>query len=412
MNSGSERGASADLTRLIEQRDYPALESALASRVGISERERKLFGGVLANRRNRLAEAIALLAPLLRRPAASLEFAQRRIGYETLADCYAKLFRYREAARTLEQAQRNLKATLDRPQALRMKQTWRLMHLLRTVRRQAASIPGPFEVPLDRRGSGHLDIPVEIGGTQWSWMLDTGANFSVVTESLAKALRLKLLAGAAVLTRADGVEVPIRLAVVSSLTVGPARFENVIVLVVADHDFRLPARGPGAHGVLGYPVLAAMERLTITGGRTLAVRSSVELQSVTTTLWLEGFTPLILALIDDRPRLFVLDSGARHSYLSVRFFENNRWLAGRAPGRISLRGGGRPRWVSAYKVARLALRFGRDEVVMKDVPVAAAKTGTITDDFYGIVGQDLLERFEHYRLDFGNMTMSMRAKRR
>jgi hypothetical protein len=178
---------------------------------------------------------------------------------------------------------------------------------------------------------------------------------------------------------------------------------------VADDDFRVPAQGPRVQGVLGYPVLSAMEQLTIAGDRTLAVRSSADPQSATTTLWLEGFTPLIVAQVDDCPRLFVLDSGARHSYLSVRFFENNRDLfAGRTAGTISLRGGGGPRPVPAYAIAQLALRFGRDEVVMNDVPVAAARTGTITDDFYGILGQDLLERFEHYRLDFRDMTLSMR----
>jgi len=169
--SKAERAASADLARLIEQRDYPALESALASEIGISERDRKLLGGVLANRRNRLAEAIELLAPLLTRPAASLEPGQRRTGYKTLADCYAKLFSYRDAARTLEQALRELKARMDRTQTLDMQQTWRLMHLLRRVPRQTTSIPGPFKVPLERKGSGLLDITVEIGGTQRSWML-------------------------------------------------------------------------------------------------------------------------------------------------------------------------------------------------------------------------------------------------
>lgn len=366
---------------------------------------------MLANRRNRLAEAIELLAPLLADPSASLNPGQRLVGYETLADCYAKIFNYGDAANTLEQALRELKAAMDRTQTLEMRQTWQLLHLLRRVPRQTTSISQAFEVPLERKGNGHLYTTVKIGGTHQSWMLDTGANFSVVTQSLAETLRLKVLAGKAALTRADGVEIPLRVSVVSTLAIGPAKFQNVVVLVLADDDFKLPARGHHVPGVLGYPVLSAMERLTIVENRTLAVWSSAKRRAAKTTLWLEGFTPLILTHIDAGPRLFVLDSGAQHSYLSVRFFENNRDLfAGRIAGKIRLRGGGGPRLVPAFAIKRLRLRFDRGEVVMRDLPVAAVKTGTITDNFFGIVGQDFLERFSDYQLDFRNMTISMRLK--
>jgi len=398
----------ASLERLLTDRDYLALEAQLNAAPPISDDLRRFYFGVLAERRNKLDEALRLLKPVLAKAGRKLSVAQKRIGLTALADCYVKQFRYREAEEAYSRTLRLLGTSLSTAETKELVDSRQLMVLLRDAPPQTAALAGAFEQPIVRNKIGLLEIPVTVGGRQSSWIFDSGANFSLVTRSVARELGIKMFPGRASVTRTGGVVVSAEAGLVPELAVGPAVFRNVVVLVVDDADFYIPQLGFQIQEILGYPVISAMQKISIAHGERLEVLSDKEPQAGTTSMWLDALTPLIALQVDDRPALFVLDLGARHSYLSDRYFDRHRNLfVDKSAGQMNFGGAGGARSVPAYSIAELSFQLGAIRTIMKNVPVAAADTHTVSDPFYGIVGQDFLSRFESFTLDFGAMTFSV-----
>ena len=401
-------GSAPDLATLLLRKDYLALQAELAATANHAARDSTLYLGVLANRQNKPERALRLLLPVLTPAAATLAPALLLAGLNTLADCYVKLFRYTDAADTLTQILRVLGNSLSDEDTKDTEESLQLMNLLRSAPAQFVSLGAPFAIQTRQNAIGLTEIPVRIAGQNRSWILDTGANFSVVTRSAARELGLEVSTASASVSRAAGSKVWVQTSVVSELAIGQADFRNVVVLVVDDDAFYSRQAGFHIREILGFPVLSALQQLAIKPDGVLAVRSDSANLFASTALWLEGQTPLIALRVHDRQELFVLDTGARRSHLSARYFQRDgAAFAGKRPGQIHFGGIGEKSTVPAYVVPEISFKLGRAEVVLENVPVATVDMHTVADWFCGLIGQDFLLRFQALTLDFAAMTVSV-----
>lgn len=163
-------------------------------------------------------------------------------------------------------------------------------------------------VPLDidAHGAVVLDVLVN-GGGPYRFMLDTGTSRSIVSTTLAQALRAPVVAKSEIVTNA-GTEM--RLVVsLESLSVAAARVGRVLASVLP--DARLADIGPNVRGVLGQDFLSAFNytldyrrgRLTWDGPLTCDGPDAVPLVAA------EG--RFVMAVEGDRGALrLVPDSGA------------------------------------------------------------------------------------------------------
>ena len=88
-----------DLEQMVRQKHYIEFARALDHSRGLSLSESVFLSGILANRKNRVMESIRLLEPLVQTLVhGPIEYAE--LGLCTLADDYAKRFRYGDAADT------------------------------------------------------------------------------------------------------------------------------------------------------------------------------------------------------------------------------------------------------------------------------------------------------------------------
>jgi hypothetical protein len=95
-STGDEHVTGADFDLLLKQRNYLKLEQSLTfSNPRFSAEDRAFFAGVMANRRNRAAESIRLLQPLV--PSLSkVDRTRAVLALSTLADDYEKTFYTRQ----------------------------------------------------------------------------------------------------------------------------------------------------------------------------------------------------------------------------------------------------------------------------------------------------------------------------
>jgi predicted aspartyl protease len=283
--------------------------------------ERSYFEGILADRRNHVSQAIAILekiAPSLRptnphRAAAALR---------TLAGDYFKVGRYADASSVYSDLLQHFAMEFRPAEKRAIQDNLHTFELLRDAVPQTVAGTRNFTVPLQRDPIGDIDVPLQIGETKQWWIFDTGANISTITLSTAKRLGLTISKGRArTQGGATGAEVPLSAAVIPQLTFGGAIVRNVVALVTDDKDLDIDLGKNGHYqiqGILGYPVLAALGSFTLTGDE-MVVSPESQPSARSTSLYVEDLTPLLMATVHGRDLLFGFDTGSSSAEFTAKY---------------------------------------------------------------------------------------------
>jgi Aspartyl protease len=408
---GQERsdGVAGDLALLVRQKRYIEFARQLEGAQGLSFSDRALFEGILANRRNQVSESIRLLEPLahtlIEGPADRAELALC-----SLADDYAKGFRYGDAADTYSLLSRLPGYREDDMgcQAGLEAERW---GLLRQSPAQSTTITGPFTLDENRTAAGLLEVVVRAPKFSDRWILDTGANLSAVTRTVAAQLGLTLSAATSTAQGSSGIFVRIHTAVVPEIQIGRATIRNFPVLVFEDHDLSFPQLSYQIHGSIGFPVLQSLGRITFhADGRFAVHEPSSHQQSDPANLYLEGFTVLIETEIEGKQHLLTLDTGATGTFLSGQYYEEHKHeFDAEEPRELELIGAGGSSIIHAYVLPDVTFKIGGGYVELHDIYVLTEPTG-LPAEFSGNLGQSSVGLLSSYTLDFRNMTLSADAR--
>jgi Aspartyl protease len=397
------------LDALLQQRHYVELEHALV----ISESElppssRAYFRGVLANRINHVQKSVRLLKPLI--PTLLKNSPVRaELALCTLADDYARSFRYGNAARFYAQADRLAEQEEKNSEcgAGREASRW---GLLSNARAQTVTTAGVFTIRGKRDALGLFQVSITSGNYTGSWIVDSGANISVIGRSVANKLGVEMSTGRGTAEGIAGLSVPIRAGVIPEIRLGPALLRNVAVLVVKDSDLSFPKFDYRIEGSLGLPVLAALGRVTFHHDGRInfsPVERSPDKGTGSHNFFLEKFTPLISADFGHGTQLFTLDTGTMGTVLSAEFYEENTGIANvNELDSLELSGAGGTLALPAYQVPSLVAKFGGSCARVKDLAILTEATG-LPNEFYGTIGESALSSFSSFTLDFHAMHFSV-----
>jgi clan AA aspartic protease (TIGR02281 family) len=406
----AQPAANTDLDFLLKERRYIRLEKALASDLKISAKDRAFFEGIMANRRNRAAESIRLLQPLV--PALAKGDPSRAItALSTLADDYEKTFQYAAAADTYTNLVQNFASEMSAEQIAKSKREAARWDLLRNAPPQSANINGPFTIATAETRLGLVKAPVTIDGQQISLILDTGANLSAISRSMALRLGLNISANQATMEGVSAIPTPAHTAVIPKLEIGKAVFRNVAVIVVDDKDMFIAGLNYMLPGSLGFPVLSALGRITFfpDGQFGVALPPTAD-KPQKQNLFLQRLTPIVAAEIMGKEELFTIDTGATGSYLSARYYHDfPHQFDSQMVDQVMLTGAGGRRTLPVYDAPQVTLSLGGACVHLKNVPVLLAARGIGDDYFYGNLGQNAVRVSSSYTFDFQNMNFTIDA---
>jgi hypothetical protein len=394
-----------DLDSLLQQKQYIELDRVLTVMQGLSPFDRAFFTGVMANRKNQVAGSVRLLEPLVPRLVQSYS-SRTAIALCTLADDYAKTFRYAEAADTFRLLSR-MPGYTEEPNGCHAEREAGRWELLRQAPVQTTIVAAPFTLQVNRMPFGLLDTPVHAGTFSDYWVLDTGANISAVTRTVAQQLGLQLSEATTTAQGSSGLLVPIHTAVIPELRLGEATIHNVAVMVFEDKDLDFPELSYPFHGSIGFPVLASLGRITFhSDGRFSVQEPAAATGNNPSKLYLEKLTPLVAAKVEGEEDLLTLDTGASGTYLSAEYYAQHRQeFSARDQSMLQLVGAGGSKVIPAYKLANVSLNIGGACVVMPQIEVLTESTGN-SDEFAGNVGQTAVGKLRSYTLDFRNMTFA------
>ncbi|MFS2108043.1 TIGR02281 family clan AA aspartic protease [Sphingomonas sp. Sphisp140] len=282
--------------------------------------DRCVVKGIIANRDNRLDEAARLLPPCL----AVLERARSpraQEAFETLLDTYRRRGEYEREYRLIV---RWLAAHEDRndPDKLAdLRNELGTAAMLRDLSRPSAtgSRVATLRSHLNVLGTRNVDLTV--GGITLPWMIDTGANYSVVSESAARRMHLAVRDASYQVAGTTGHSVPTRIGVIDRLPVGGIILRNVVVIVVPDAALRIrpPGRDYQIEAILGYPALVQLGRFRIDPDGTFAIDREAPLLRSGARLYMNQLTPLAEVEIAGRKSLLSVDTGANWTTLYASY---------------------------------------------------------------------------------------------
>lgn len=395
------------LDDLVDRKEYPELEQRVDVEK-LSADELAYFEGILADRRNQVSQAISILEGII--PVLRTTHPHRTaIALRTLAGDYFKLGRYADACDTYSDLLKHFGDEFTQVERHTIEDNLRTFELFREAAPQMVSGNRNFSVPVQRDPTGDLDVPVEIGGVKQWWIFDTGANESTIAMSTAKQLGLTISIGSAsTQSGATGAEVPLRAAVMPQLALGAVIVRNVATLVMDDKVLDVVV-GKDKHyqiqGILGYPVLAALGSLTVTGEE-MVVAPESQLSPRSSRLYVEELTPLLEATVAGHELLFSFDTGATSGSFSATYLRRfPGQFTSLTPKKYGTAGaGGRVLFLPAYYLPKIALHFGSATATLKKVPVLTRDLGVDPlDQVYGNLGQSLLRQLRSYTIDFSRM---------
>jgi hypothetical protein len=372
--------------------------------------ERDYFAGVLANRTGHPEDSIRLLNDALPRIRRSHP-ARAAVGLEALADDYNKSFRYDDAARTYDDLLTHFAAYFDRQRLQGTKDDSGVMHLLRQVPPQTITRQGRVRLRTKRDAIGSVVTELEVNGIREQWLLDTGANFSVVTRGFARRLGLKPLPGFGQTTAGvTGIENPLRVAVLPPLQMGAATLRNVVVLILDDASLKveLGKQTYQINAIIGYPVFQALGAITFLREGVFEAGETGPRNAAGARIYMKLLTPVIECGVEGKQLPFTFDTGASGSNLSVRYYERFRAETGswkRGENKSSGAGGVVRRKI--YLQPRLEVTVGNQTATLENVSIFPEKMGSDLDELYGNLGQDMVAKFESFTLDFSKMTFSL-----
>lgn len=370
--------------------------------------EHDYFAGILANRNNQIADSIHLLSAAL--PALrTAQPSRAAIALEALADDDNKSFRYSDAAQAYDDLLAHFAAQLTREHLQGTKDDSGVAHVLRNAPPQTVTWHDPLRVKTEHNPIGSIVTDLTINGVHSEWLLDTGANISVVSRGFAHRLKLKPLPGyAQTQSGITGIENPARVALLPEVQIGGATVRNVVVLILDDSnlDIGLGKTEYQINAILGYPVFQALGAISFEQDGWFEAGPSAQSSTDGAPMYMKLFMPVIACGIEGQPLPFSLDTGASGSDLSLRYYERFRFqaksLAWKKGENKSFGAGGTVQR-TIYIQPRLSLTVGDTTASIDRVPIFIGKMGSDIDELYGNLGQDLLAPYASFTIDFTNM---------
>jgi predicted aspartyl protease len=384
-------GEDTNLKRLYEGHRWFELREAVAKGSAPA-----LYQGAVACAFNDLHQCEKILKPLLTHERES-PFAIE--AHTLLAAAYLRCGKYRQAlAETdavLALSPKDSAVSGDRPL---------LVHLSRFPEQKI--VRGRFTT-LRLEESG---LPVTVNGVHTTYWIDTGANVSVISEREAKRFGLQIVDGTIRIGDVTGTELPSRVAVADKMSIGSIRLKHVAFLILSDSQPPFNQSQPGEGGLIGLPVILALQRLVWRADRTFEIDSRVRNKSTPkANMCFDGQHPVVQVEFENHELAFTLDTGSTSTELYPQFaaaFPELIRTASRT-GAYKMEGAGGSKNMDAAVLPSLHFGIAGFQVVLSPAGVLLSNTVENSKFFDGNLGIDLLQQTHKTIFDFKAMNLTL-----
>jgi predicted aspartyl protease len=254
---------------------------------------------------------------------------------------------------------------------------------------------------------GSLNIPFTVNGGAATFYLDTGANFSVISDAEAHALGLTVTPVNTKTQDSGGTNISFQVADVEQLDIGPIRLMHVPFLVVptANPPFNgLPLKN---QGLLGIQVALALQtvRLETDGQLNLALPSKEDAKAEPLTF--DDMFPVLHVTCMGKVLPFTLDTGATNTILNPLFAHDfPDVVAAGTKKDHDITGVGGTVTRRSVELPTWSVTLGSKTASIEKIPVLLEKANYGSEWALGNMGINILQKCKPFTIDFANMRLS------
>jgi hypothetical protein len=253
-------------------------------------------------------------------------------------------------------------------------------------------------------------LPISVNGVQATYWFDTGANISAISESEAKRFGLRVVAAPIKIGDVTGTMFDSRVAIAEGVSIGSIHLRHVAFLVLSDSQPPFNQSAPGEGGLIGLPVLLALQRLVWGADKKFEIGSKSSNRAMPhADMCFDGQHPVTQIEYEHRHLPFTLDTGATNTDLYPTFAAAFPELIRTAEksDAYKMEGAGGAKNMDAAVLKSLHLSIGGFTVVLSPAGVLLTHTVEESDFFYGNLGIDLLQQAHKTTFDFKAMTLTL-----
>ncbi|MEL0456963.1 retropepsin-like aspartic protease [Flavobacteriaceae bacterium SZ-1-7] len=390
------------LDSLIETQNYFKLkESFYAQKDNLSKDHKLYYQAIVYNVFNKLSESNAVIDELLSPSKTKLSDTVLNTLYNTKLLNHVNLYEYGEAAMASKYIQENFLQLNDSSDIENLKNEINIWSFLKNIPKQEIVKSADVSFPMVKDKVGLFNVDVSMNDKTMNFIFDTGANISVIKKSLVEELGLTFIESNFYVTAFTGQRVDSDLAIANELMIGDLMFKNVVFLVLNDADVSFPQIDYYINGIIGFPVIEAMDEIRISKNDTISI-PKIPIDYNKNNFALDGLTPIIAVTYQKDTLSFGFDTGARQTALYEPFYEKYKteieekytpttFQSASAGGTIEFEG---------FVLDSVTLSVGESSATLKDLRLHINNIGTDVNHFHGNFGQDFIKQFDEMIISF------------
>ncbi len=309
---------------------------------------------------------------------------------------YSRLYEYESAYATVNTILEKYPQYMNEDEINDQKNTNIIWEMLVDQPKQIIEKTGASKIKMIKDKAGLKNLEIVSGTEKINFIFDTGANISTVTESTAGKLNMKIFEEVIDVTSITGLKIKSKIAICPVFSFGNITVKNAVFLVFPDDALAVPQIKYQINGILGFPVIEALNEIHITNKGEFIVPDEITDYS-SHNLGLDFLTPIIELGGD----CYSFDSGADATMLYSTYFEKHKehivtnhkeidYEFGGAGGSIKQKG---------YKIP-FTTTIGDQSVSLKNVFVLKEPLKESEEFYYGNIGQDFIKKFDKMILNF------------
>jgi predicted aspartyl protease len=391
-----------ELAALASQRDYFKLKQVFdASKKNLRRPQQLFYGAILSMSLNRSQESNDQISTLIK------SGKLKSLGDSVTANVYLmkffnhfKLFEYQAAYQTGEMIFSQYGKYIPAAQLAGYKNLQDINRILQKAPAQQVTVRDSATLKIHRDKANLLNIPVRAGDSTYTFIFDTGANLSTITETYARKLNLTVYDGL-IDVGAMGGMTKARLSVCPQLIIGAAEIKNAIFLVMPDSALDFKAIQYKINAIIGFPVMNGLGEVHFKKGKVMHIPKQLSVYPFQ-NMMVEGLMPIVQISVNNKPLTFDFDTGAKQTSFYKRFLDDG--LADDltlTDSEARVRGAAGMSVVKSKKVESIDLTTAGRSFTLKGNDIY---TTQIRDTFrYGNIGQDFISQYSTLILNFRTM---------
>ncbi|AEV98422.1 hypothetical protein A4D02_22280 [Niastella koreensis] len=318
-------------------------------------------------------------------------------------DNHVKLFQYRDAHVTTQLLLRKYRGALSPQEREDVRNSDLIWKGLQEVPPQTTSISSESQIAYRRDLAGLITVPVSFVDSSFYFVFDTGANFSVITESYARKAYLRKLNVKFKVRAITGLQVNASLGIADELKMGDIVVKNVVFMIFPDSSLSFARGMYTIKGILGFPIIEQLQEIRIDKNNLTVPQVAVDRNI--RNFGIDELLPVISVGYNTDTLAFTFDTGAQFTFLNEPFYHDYKTLVDTAGYSFEMQigGAGGVAKSKAFRVSQIPITVAGKSALLKDVAVKTSSTTPKDKLYYGNFGQDIMGQFKEMVINFRYM---------